>query len=124
MKYLELLHFSVYSLYKNKFKSDIAGVYSLSVIVLLVFFYLSFIVSVVNIIFNDIIEVNKFRIIFSMLFLYLIFGIYFFVLNDINKINDSLRTRLNLKIHILYNTIFIVFLMIITRVLSIIVYAS
>ena len=119
--YLELLHFRIYSLYKNKFKSDIAGVYSLSVIVLIVFLYLSFIVSIVNIIFNDIIVVSKFRIIFFMLFLYLFFGIKFFVISNINKKNESLPPILNLKKHIIYNAILITVLIIITRLLSIIV---
>lgn len=115
--YIDILYYKIYVVYKENFKSDIPGIYSVSFIVLLIFLHLLLFHKLMKLIIPNFvfIDFTKEVTIIIIMFLYLLLGLRYLFFFEPKKIEQKINRPIRYKTLIIYIlTFLIVFFFVIT----------
>ncbi len=107
---MDRLYYKIYILYKNRFKSDIPGVYSVSFIVLLIFLHIFFLFKLLELIepsfFNF--DFTKELVVFIFSFFYIVLGIRYMFFFNPKKFEEKLKKPPRYKMLFIYTVFFLI----------------
>ncbi|PSR10381.1 MAG: hypothetical protein C7M88_02755 [Candidatus Arcticimaribacter sp.] len=97
MMYLDKLYYSIYFLYRDKLKSDTPIIYSVSVVVLMIFLHFIMLKKTLKLMDINLFELDKPSIVLMFIFLYIIFGLRYSCFLGIDKFNAKKISLIKLK---------------------------